>query len=404
MKGLPLLVAGLLILPSCEKYTLSRVYRAEVLTNYRNHARDTVQPDLGRPAADTSVYVVAVIVPAGYDWRKDASYGSSGCSVQLWKNNKLQFTTSAGDDTGVGYSPDSHHLCGGHLYTEYCSSVGTTICCDGKELLSYGQREQLKGLLVKDGNIYTVGRSIDGKGFCFRRDGVPLLKQDSGEVFGDFSNPSYGRNGALYENLGAVCFSFRNATSCYIVRDGEMKDVPTVSSAARVRDMRIFGQGVYYVSDYNMSMMVSGPGVSFVLPSGSRWLTASLMPHGDGIWVCADSATGSVCCSIGGQRDRRLDFPGGMNLIYGGLSEFYSLGYDGGDLRISMPGGKVIFSRDSTFLLSASALTLAGDEAFALINPKETDAAPYVWHEGKETRFELNGYLTAIEVEISPPR
>lgn len=404
MKGLPFLLAGLLILLSCDKFTLNRVYRVEALPSHSYHGRDTSSSStVGKPTCDTSVYVVAVIVPDTYDWRKDASYGAVDCTVQLWKNNTLQFSSAAGPGTDIGPAPDMHHLAGGHLYTENTSVGGTTICCDGKVAFSYSQREQLKGLLIKDGSIYTLGRNLDGGGFCFRRDGEPLLKQDSGEIFGDFSNPVYGRGGALYENDGAVCFSFRNTSSCFVVKDGNMKNVSTVSSASRVRDMRIIGRDIYYISDYSTTMVVTGPAGSQALPSDVRWLNAGLLTRDDGVWVCAEGADCSLCTIIG-LPAKSVFFSGGENLIYTGTREIYALGYDGGYFRIYKSGREVVFARDSTFLLSTSALTCAGDEVYALVNPKEYDASPFVWHGGKKTEYSLNGYLTAIEVEISPPR
>ena len=403
MKGLPFLLAGLLVLPSCEKYTLNRVYRAEALSSHGHRGRDTSSVLEGKPLSDTSVYVVAVVVPESYDWRKDPSFGAVGCTVQLWKDNELQFSSEAGPGADIGTSPDSHHLAGGHLYTEKTSEEGTTICCDGKVVLRYGQREQLKGLLVKEGRIYTLGRNLDGGGFCFRRDGEPLLKRDSGEIFGDFSHPLYGRGGALYENEGAVCFSFRNAASCYCVVDGNMKNVGTVSSASRVRDLRLLGGEVYYISDYTTSMVVTGPSGSQALPSTAKWLNAELLARADGVWACAESEDRTLCTTLGPHGRNVLLFGAG-NLIYSGTSEFFALGYDGGNFRIIKPPGNVIYSRDSTFLLSTSALAFAGDEPFALVNPKEKDANPFVWSGGKKTEFRMNGYLTAIEVEVSLPR
>ena len=117
MKGLPFLLAGLLVLPSCEKYTLNRVYRAEALSSHGHRGRDTSSVLEGKPLSDTSVYVVAVVVPESYDWRKDPSFGAVGCTVQLWKDNELQFSSEAGPGADIGTSPDSHHLAGGHLYT-----------------------------------------------------------------------------------------------------------------------------------------------------------------------------------------------------------------------------------------------------------------------------------------------
>ena len=88
MKGLTIALCGLLLLQSCEKYTLSRVYRSQVMHN-TGGSRDTIPGSPGHPSADTIVYVSAVTVPGGYDWRRDSLYGSIPCELLFFRNDRL---------------------------------------------------------------------------------------------------------------------------------------------------------------------------------------------------------------------------------------------------------------------------------------------------------------------------
>ena len=402
MKGLLISLCGLLLLQSCEKYTLTRVYRAQVMYNEgggRGNAPDSTET----PKWDTSVFVTAVSVPKDYDWRRDTLYGAVPCELQLMKDGTLMFSMPTGEIASS--SPDTHHLLGGHLYTEYASVDGTVICLDGKELFRYPQREMLKGLLVHGEDIYSLGQSVDGGGFYYRRNGEVLLRQEVGEVFGSFSNPAYGRNGALYENEGKVCFCFKTPSACYIVSDGTMYNVRTSVSAYRIKDMRLYGQSTYYVADYSTTVMIFSSSRTRTLPSGTSWQSVSLFPRNGTMWFMADSPAMTICSEVATAENDNygVRFSGNDNYLFEGSSRFYSAACDGGTLNIRDDTGEILYIRDSTYFFGGNSIFCEGDEVYALVNPRERERPPGVWHRGKEMEYSINGYLTAVEVLVSPP-
>jgi hypothetical protein len=402
MKGLLISVCGLLILQSCEKYTLTSNYRAQVLYN-AGKERGTLSGDAEAPKADTSVYVSAVIVPREYDWRRDSLYGAVQCELQLLKDGIPQFTMNTG--TLASSSPDTHHLLGGHLYTEYVGPDGTVICRDGMELFRYPQREMLKGILIKEEDVYTLGRSLDGGGFFYRRNGEILLRQDEGEPFGDFSNPAYGRNGALYEYCGSVCFCFKTASDCYQVVDGVINTVDTPVSAFRIKDMRPFGQPICYVADYTTSALIFTPKRTYTLPTGNSWQSVSLFER-DGVpWFIADSPLRTICRPVSQAEKEQsgVSFVGEDNFIYEGRSRFFSARCGGSTFSLSDDAGQILYIRDSTYFFGRNSVFCLGDDAYILINPRERDRPPSVWNKGRETPYDMNGYLSGIEVMVSLP-
>ena len=395
---------GLLLLQSCGKDSFPRIYRSDVLDG-RSHSRDSLGDGSGNRQADTSVFVSAVIVPADYDWRRDSSYGAVACEIQLLRNGRPQFTAPAGIHTPISISPDSHHLLGGHLYTESNGPDGTVICRDGEECLSWPEPEILKGLFIKRGDIYTLGRRLDGSGFSFRQNGDLILSQE-GTVFGDFSNPAYGRTGALYENDEDLCFCFRTSTGAYGVRDGVLETIRTSVRVGRIRDMRLIGPSCYYTADYSSAMLIFSPARTITLPTTDTWLSAGLFMHGDIPWFMADSRSKTICKPVDQADDSAaaVQFPGYDNFIYRGSPDLYALNSEGGTLRIRNADGELIYIRDSTFFFGPGSACCSGNEIYALINPREREEQPFIWHDGKETACGINGYLTGIEVEISPPR
>ena len=403
MKGLLISACALLLsLQSCEKYTLTRVYRAQAMYN-PGKSRDTLSGNAGPQAGDTAVFVSAVIVPEDYDWRRDSLYGAVPCEICFFRNGAPQFSFRTGSIASS--SPDTHHILDGHLYTEYAPADGTVICRDGVELFRYPQREMLKGLLVRGKDVYTLGRSMDAGGFCYRRNGEVLLRQDEGEPFGDFSNPTYGRNGALYEYEGEICFCFKTSSACYKVVSGTMSQERTGVSAFRIRDMRLMDQDVCYAADYSTTVLIFSGLSTYTLPSGMGWQSVGLFLRDGMPWFMADSPSMTVCGPVDrtGQDNRDIRFPGSDNFLYMGRSRFYSARCDGGTLSLTDDAGKIMYIRDSTYFFGRNSVFCAGDEVFALINPRERRQTPSVWHGGKETEYGLNGYLTGVEVQVSPP-
>ncbi len=402
MKGLLIFLCGLLLLQSCEKYTLSRVYRAQVMYN-NGGGRGTVADSTEAPKGDTSVFVSAVSVPKDYDWRRDSLYGAVPCELRLMKNGVPVFSMQTGEIASS--SPDTHHILDGHLYTEFASPDGTVICRDGKELFRYPRRETLKGLLVRGEDVYTLGHSLDDGSLNYRRNGEMLLRQDSGEAFGDFSMPGYGRNGALYENGGKVCFCFKTPSACYAVSDGAMYNVRTSVSVFRIKDMRMFAQATYYVADYASAVMVFSSSRTRTLPTDNAWQRVSLFPRDGTVWFAADSPSTAICRPLDQAElgSAGVRFSGNDNFIYEGESRFYSAACDGGTLSIRNDAGEILFIRDSTFFFGRNSVFCAGDELYALVNPRERGEPPSVWHRGRTVEYGINGYLTCLEVAVSPP-
>lgn len=402
MKGLLILVFGLLFLQSCEKYTLTGLYRSQVLYN-AGKERGAASGNTEAQITDTSVYVAAVIVPKEYDWRRDSLYGAVPCELQLLKNGIPQFSMHTG--ALASSSADTHHLLDGHLYTEYANSEGTVICCDGKELFRYPQREMLKGLLVKGEDVYTLGRLLDGTGFCYRCNGEIVLRQDAGELFGDFSDLAYGRTGALYDSGSGVCFCFKSSSACYSVLNGEMSQVSTSVSSFRVKDMRLYGKSVCYVADYSTATMIFTPLRAYTLPTDVNWQSASLFSRNGELWFVADSPLKAVCRPVMqmGNELAGASFLGEDNFVYEGSSKFYSASCGGGTFTLRDNRGEILYIRDSTCFFGRQNVCCAEDEVYALLNPRERDRRPFVWHGGKKEEYDINGYLTAIEVVFSPP-
>ena len=362
------------------------------------------QPKDPVPVADTSVYVSAVIVPDDYDWHRDTACGAASCSLILIRDGTPCLSIPTGAAAEVSTDPDTHHLIGGHLYTEYSTVSETVIRRDGEELVRYGGREVLVGLLVDSTGVYTLGRNRDSDGFCFRRNGESLLRQDSGLVFGDFCKSSYGRTGALYRDGGAVCFCYRNSISCYVVRNGISSPVNLDFSPSRVMDLHFYDSNAYSIADMQFMIVAKGPGGRMNLLTGSSaYRDLEIYRGEDCVWwhgSNSDSGGSTVCTEL--LSNRKLTFAGDNNFLYHDGESVFAVGSGHGMLMVQDGSSGIIFGRDSTYLFSRDCAVSCGGELYVLVNPKEHDETPYLWKDGEERFFMLNGFLTSVEVVVSP--
>ncbi|MBQ9309746.1 MAG: hypothetical protein IJ222_02660 [Bacteroidales bacterium] len=400
-------MALLILPPACEKYA-PRFYRSEVMG--RGNARPE-QPLEHVPRFDTLVYVSAVVVPDSYDWRRDTSFGSASCKLVLMKDGTPLFSLSTGMKERISIEPDTHHILDGHLYTEYSTSSETFLKRDGELVCSFPGREVLKGLLVREDGVYTLGQDREGGGFTFRHNGNEVLRVEDGTVFGDFNSSAYGRTGALYELDGDVCFCYRDEESCHAVRNGDARPENSGVSPSRVKDLRLASDGLWSVSDYGTLMMVDGPYRSYALSRNYSWTACELWPGSSGMWVLGETAASGLSCTmLRPVHDDTGEFPeivfrGGNNYVYGsGESACFAISGDKGGLKVQDAEGHYIYGRDSAFFFTRDCAMGLGEALFMAVTPRERRFPPFLWKNGEEELFAINGYLTGVEAVLSPAR
>ena len=401
MKKLIIILSALLSAGSCEKFHLSNYFRNEVLNPGGSQGG---QPGSG---SDTTLYLSAVMVPRNYDWRRDSAYGGAGCELMLLKNGIKAVSMPTGPAAEVSPNPSSHHIIGGHLYTEYSSSSGTVLRRDGVQVCRYDEPEVLYGILPMGEQLYTLGMERDGDAVTLRRNGEPLLRQLSASVFGGFSGAGSGPTGALYEDDGHCCFCFRKGNDCYKVVDGVMERVNVVKSASGIADMRIFRSGVYYTIVSPVQTLLYMPSSVTVMPSAYRWGGLELFLADGELWFAGkglrNSAWHTVCAPVGSASspsDYRV-FDGRDTFVYASGEDCYCVDISGGGVKVSDPGEALCYTRDSCFFFTRSCAYAKGKTFYMALTPKEKELPPLIWKDGDGRPFDMNGYFTGMEVEVS---
>lgn len=300
---------------------------------------------------DTTIYVSGVVFKDGYDWRSDTLFRRTDGYLVLFKNDEPVLTLEGGSKQGTSLDPDMHHLMDGHLFTEYSDADRTTIKMDGKTLFSYYGREMLRGLLLEGEDVYTLGASRSGNGFSLRKNGVELLSRKEGTVLGRMAeNPAYP-GGALYRDHQHLCFCYsREAAS----GNNEKECV----------------------------MVVDCEETAFVLENPSSFEIRIV----DGKPVIVPKSA---------SYDRRYSY-------HDGSSAAEVVSYN--DRTLSASSGNARFPRklsDKYYFFSARNAFLSGNTLFLAVTPVN-EGYPFIWVNGETRYYEINGFLTGVEVSVGP--
>lgn len=145
----------------------------------------------------TVCYVTAMDYPDGYDWRADREKGTVKCSLVVFADGVPMMKIPVGDAYQTSSDADMHRIIDGHIYTDYSTASETVIKKDGQEIIRYPGREMICGMLVEQGQVYTIGHPRSGEGFTYRRDGETLLEKSSGRTFS-----------RLYRDNDSICFAY----------------------------------------------------------------------------------------------------------------------------------------------------------------------------------------------------
>ena len=266
MKNALILLFAAAVLPGCVLFenpvTLGRSRPDAMGTgSLRPHGSDPAQ------AADTlaHLYLSAVEYPKDYDWVRDTAHTSVDARILLFRDGECTVSIPAGDSRHVSTDPDTHWILGGHLYTSFSDGSQTYILRDGEESVRFDGAEDIRGMLLQEDLLWTLGQKIRGEGFSLRCDGTPMVENQQGLLIG-----------GLYEDAGDICFAYslsvkvgnNTVSKYYLSASVQEKEVPVPSDATAVFDIRRVG-GITYAT-YRQRGVVIGPVLSS--DGGSRSL------------------------------------------------------------------------------------------------------------------------------------
>lgn len=353
-------------------------------------------PPENEPRFDTCVFVSAVKVSGGYDWRRDTAFGSSGCSVILYRDFEAVLTLPA--DGEISPDPDMHHILEGHLYTEYAAWNETVVRRDGELVARWAGRERLCGLWAEGSAVYTLGQNRSGEGFSLRRNGTVLFSRSTGQLVGSLSDASFPRTGALCRDAGDLCFFFTDgpahARTLHLVRGDRAQQLGAVPIGSSLADAKIIDGRVYSLtlSSGSADLCVDGLHSDAGNSPGLSWTDARLFPESGGVALAGQYVAGGESCSGVLHRDGRVEKKGGPNcVIYGDGQSFSAL-----DISRTTGIGALFY------FFHGGCAAYFGNRLYTALSPRNPAESATVSSGAQSRRLDLDGYLTGIAVSVVP--
>ena len=345
---------------------------------------------------DTCLFMSAVQVPAGYDWRRNADFGMPGGAVLLFRDFKQILTLSLSKE--ISPDPDTHHILDGHLYTEYSGSSETVIRRDGVEIARWAGRERLCGILEEDGVYYTLSQNRAGKGFSLRRGGEALMTRVSGQIVGDLLDPSCPPSGALVRDAGELCFFFTDGTNfartLYQVRGNRIDPLRSVPVGSSLADAKLVGSRAYslVIGDNGGELWEDGREVLLPDVPGLSWTDVRIYPYA-GAYALAGSYL------MGGQAGAGVLYPDGRLEALGGPDcVIYRDGNHFSGLDVSRKTGLGV----RYFFFHNGCATCFDGRMYAVLTPRSAGEQAVLSCDGELRRLDFDGYLTGVALSVLP--
>ncbi len=373
--------------------------------------RSSHEPPSGRQRADSSagvdvvppgehVYLTAVRFPDGYAWDVDTCAVEGEVWIDLYRDGVKVRSIPA----GASIHPDMHRYRNGHLYADYSTPTETVLSRDGAELFRFEGREALRGFLVREDGIHTLGQDRDGSGFTYRIDGRTVFRSETGTVLGSPDAPE-APGGALTgygEDVYYVCrLPSERGGEYRVMRNAERHLSFPVSDGTL--NVLFTGGKVARVQQRSRSFVLEVDGASTLLGlGGGACLWSRMIPWGEDILVlvCAFGAGGKgyALQTSGGKKFTPVAGEIISDLISDGDRTGWTVTDGKGDLlRVRWCDGAVTESAGGTLVSARCALVRDGRLLLALTG---RDGTPNRFQENAACMdIPFNGYFTSVTVE-----
>lgn len=400
---LAVLLTLAIVAASCER--IDRNYdalprRSEVYDTNRLPPKEFNGPVYIADGAD--LLICGISAPDGYDWRIDSAIGiSSQCRLVLYRNMVEELALKTGYDERISTDPDTHHLVDGHLYTEFSTPDSTIIKRDGVFRTGFKGREYLLGLLEKDGSLFTLSKDRGGTFISYRKDGVPILQIKGATAFGSFEDASFPRNGALMDFDGSVCFSYHisygGMETNHVVRDGIDSQLDATVFPEKLDDIKFFRGEIWAVGPRNSKKNSYG----LFTPRGCRKEFEFKFNLSERRIYCGEADYPYVYV--------RRHYGGGSPLDCAMMKDGAVIeNWPFGEYHIFRQNGKnyaVEIVNEDHCIIPRGCVDIFNGTLFCAMTPLGEGLKPYVLiGDQKWDVKELNGYLTGLEICVSPPR
>ena len=365
----------------------------------RSRRDSTANPSLSFPPGE-HVYLTAVRYPDGFAWEQDT------CAVEgtVWIDLYCDGERISSIPAGKSVFPDMHRYSEGHLWSDCSSGSETLVFRDGEEAFRFEGREALRGFLIRDGAVHTLGQDRDGQGFTYRVDGKVIYRSETGTALGD---PELGN--ALTADGAAVfyCCSIPSADGkeYRVMRGGDLHRSLPAAQGGNVFDFRYLGDRLYRIvsKPRKLVLLIDGKEMTLALQGGEATLWSRIIPW-KGQALVLTRASGAIGKRYFLQHESGTVYPmDGKAPVSDVLVDGDEMGWletdgNGKPVRfVRSDGIRTDIGQDGYLASSRCALLHGGRLYLALTGRDGTPSC--LWVDGEVTEIPFNGCITSITVE-----
>ena len=353
------------------------------------------------PLAGEHIYLTAVRFPDGYAWDLDTCAVDGEVWIDLYRDSEKVRSIPA----GASVHPDMHRYLGGHLYTDWSTDTETVVAREGVEQFRFEGREAIRGFLVREDGVHTLGQDRDGNGFTYRIDGRILYRSETGAVLGGPDTP--GAAGGAFSEYGedvfyVCCLPSERGKEYHVMRNAERHQSFPISDGTRA--VLVAGGKVSRVRSKPRSLVleVDGKETRLALGGGESCLWSQLTAWEEDVLalVCAQGSGGKrfFLQTAGGKSFTPPPGETITDLLSDGKRMGWTVTDARGDLlRVRWHDGAVTECVGGT-LVSGRCALVHNNRLFLALTGR--DGAPNRFQEDNaHTDIPFNGYFTSVTVE-----
>lgn len=347
--------------------------------------------------ADTVIHICGVSVPESYDWVRDTALGNGEGEVFLLENYRKKVSLKSGYSYGISPDPDSHHIIGGDLYTDFSFASETVLKRNGEELFRYEGRERIHWILPDGEVLRTLGIGRSGDGFSLRENGEPVLVREHGTIVHGLHSDS-GHNYFLYKRVSA------GISTIFLVEDGLESPVFNPETDGEISDMVIWKQELHILYRCNNGFRVRSSNWDLntkMLEYQWTELHFVLTEEGPFVSGTAENArtytTQTIMCGPDGRK--WLFSKPGCKVLYDGED---SVAYcdSGNGYVVEFPNQTKWNELENLRIMGDACADYKGGTFALALSSNNGKSSPVVRIDGKEKSIKTHGYLSGISITL----
>lgn len=359
----------------------------------------TPSPEEPPAPPDPSVYVTAFHYTDTENWETD-SLGAA--ELLFFKDEELLLRLPVETPP----DPERHRIWDGQLWTDATDGFVTRVFRNGEEVFRFDGQEQLRGFLVKNGEVHTLGQRPGRDGLCYRINGREVFSSAKGTVLGSPSDPEW-ESGALTPDGDEVYYTYKDDGNYFVMQGSKYHMTVSERSADAFYDFRVKDTEVLQAyRKGNVYYLKSGEREQALNASGSLVISCKLVPFGADVVLRGVSRISSTDflfwyfdTTIPGIRNRisGKSARSGMVLQEDGWL-FADAAADGSIGRLLLSGEKADMPQGEYYLATPQCLFYK-DGHYAAALSGRAGSKHTVVYDGKALAYSFNGYFTSVKLQ-----